>query len=719
VALAPLASACAAGPVPSRELTLRHVVLYQNGVGYFERAGALRDERLRLRFREREIDDVLKTLIVVEQGAGGGKKPSTVTALLPQKSPKLSEDPDETTWLDVVLSPRPTAELSIAYAVPTAAWKSAYRVVLPDQAAREKGALLQAWALIDNVSEEDWTGINLTLATGAPLTFSTNLRAPRFVKRPAAAGQEGESAATGPVLAERTAAPDRDGDGIPDAEDACPNEPGAPNVAPKQNGCPQATRVMVSHNEIRILQQVRFARDSDQIPAEGRPILDAVVTVLREHPDIRAMTIEGHASRGEKDPWGLAARRGGAVRAYLIARGVTTDLTVSAFGDTRPIADNSAEAGRVLNRRVEFRRVEGPPAPASPGAVSARRVEQTARASAISRDVSGMIRYDITHPVTIPRLSSTMVTIINEYVPGEDIFLFRPDAAVHGSDRYPLRAARIENRSNFGLQAGPVAIFGGGTFVGEGLIEKLDPGETAFIPYGVDSSTSVEVETLSDQSPARLVSVARGVMTVEDDFKATTRYRVTVGAQAPARLFLRHARKAGYEAAPLPPDTSTSSEAYLIPIPITPRKSSVLAVEERQVRRAELPILATEGPRLAAYLKGSALPPDVGKRLREIVTLRSEAGRLEREMEALRAQLGDLGQRSYELRESLRSIEKTPRAAALQQKLLDRLAEAAKQSDEASQKLAADNMALSEARAQLAESLRDLRVEPPAPRAGP
>src|SRR4051794_19215047 len=224
-ALLLLASGCAAASGPSRDLTLRHVVLYQNGVGYFERSGALRDERLRLRFREREIDDVLKTLIVVEQGAGGQKKPSTVTALLPQKSPKLSEDPEETTWLDVVLSPRPAADLSVAYAVPTAAWKSAYRVVLPDAGAKEKGALLQAWALIDNVSEEDWSGIDLTLATGAPLTFSTNLRAPRFVKRPEAGDLGGEPTATGPVLAERAGAPDRDGDGIPDAEDACPNEP--------------------------------------------------------------------------------------------------------------------------------------------------------------------------------------------------------------------------------------------------------------------------------------------------------------------------------------------------------------------------------------------------------------------------------------------------------------------------------------------------------------
>src|SRR4051794_27148391 len=136
--------------VPSRELALRHVVLYQNGVGYFERTGALRGDHLRLQFRSGELEDVLKTLVVVEGGAADpNKKPSTVTVLLPQASAEATAAADSPTSLDIVLSPRPSKELSIAYAVPTAAWKSAYRVILPEPGDSKKGVLLQAWALID------------------------------------------------------------------------------------------------------------------------------------------------------------------------------------------------------------------------------------------------------------------------------------------------------------------------------------------------------------------------------------------------------------------------------------------------------------------------------------------------------------------------------------------------------------------------------------------
>ena len=87
--------------------------------------------------------------------------------------------------VDIELS-RPVRDLIVSYAVPTAAWKTTYRVAMPERAG---GPLLfQAWAMIDNVSEESWDGVQLALATGAPLSFATDLRTPHFVPRPDATG---------------------------------------------------------------------------------------------------------------------------------------------------------------------------------------------------------------------------------------------------------------------------------------------------------------------------------------------------------------------------------------------------------------------------------------------------------------------------------------------------------------------------------------------------
>lgn len=177
----------AKGPSPS--LRLQHIVLYQNGLGYFERTGTMKSDRLSLRFREREVDDVLKSVVVVEQGLGPKDTPSTVSALLPRSG--RADGLEEPTELELVFSPRPTRPVSIAYAVPAAAWKATYRIILPTKEQKERQALLQAWALIDNVGDEDWNNVRVTLATGSPLSYASDLRSPTMMQRPELKGVYG------------------------------------------------------------------------------------------------------------------------------------------------------------------------------------------------------------------------------------------------------------------------------------------------------------------------------------------------------------------------------------------------------------------------------------------------------------------------------------------------------------------------------------------------
>lgn len=703
---------------PTNDLRLRHVVLYQNGIGFFERTGVLREDRLRLSFREREIDDVLKSIVVVEEGAGAGKRPSTVSARLPEAKEK-SGDRESSTVVDVFLSPRTNSPISLAYAVPTAAWKATYRVILPDERNRGAPALLQAWALIDNVSDEDWNGVMLTLATGAPMSFASDLRSPRFVARPDAGGRMIQPTTTGPVVAERTQAVDKDADGIVDADDACPSEPGPGD----KRGCPSYHReVLLSSNEIRIMQQVQFEKGSDVVSRASEPVLDAIAEVLRQNPSIKAVEIGGHVSNDEKDGWALSTRRAGAIQSALLKRGVATRLRVQAFGDTRAIAPNQTEEGRRKNRRVEFRVDEA--AEGEAAASGAKRgaaglsqidaVKRTGSAAAAPHDVAGAVRYDIYNAVSIPKRSSALVTIINDYVPGEDAYLFRPDASAPGSERHPMRAARIENRGNHGLQAGSVAVFSQGTFVGEGLIDRLSPGDKAMIPYALDSGTSVTVSSESTEKPVKLVSIARGVMIVENVSIVTTRYEIAAGKQTPARMFVRHARRTGYTAQALPPETETTQEAHLVPIPMTPGRTSVLTIEERMPLNAQLAFMEPEGARLGLYLAESPLAPEADKEVRELIAMRAQLAKLDEDIDALRQQLNDAGQRSGELRESLRAIERTPKADPLQKKLMDALTEVTVKIEKLSATLADKRASHAEKRARLVERLREVRLGLPA-----
>jgi hypothetical protein len=76
----------------------------------------------------------------------------------------------------------------VAYVAAAPLWKAAYRLSLPaagEDKAAGKGAL-QGWAVLENLSGEDWREVELTLASGAPVTLRQALYAPYFIDRPEA-----------------------------------------------------------------------------------------------------------------------------------------------------------------------------------------------------------------------------------------------------------------------------------------------------------------------------------------------------------------------------------------------------------------------------------------------------------------------------------------------------------------------------------------------------
>jgi outer membrane protein OmpA-like peptidoglycan-associated protein len=151
------------------------------------------------------------------------------------------------------------------------------------------------------------------------------------------------------------APPDRDGDGIPDADDSCPDEPG-----PAENhGCPTGTKqlVIVSANKVEILEQVRFATNKAIISAQSHHLLDQVASVLLSHPDLLLVQVEGHTDNTGSPLHNivLSQKRSEAVAAYLESKGVpAARLKAVGFGQGRPIATNTNPGGRAANRRVAF-----------------------------------------------------------------------------------------------------------------------------------------------------------------------------------------------------------------------------------------------------------------------------------------------------------------------------------------------------------------------------
>src|SRR5688572_27684576 len=190
---------CGGSVGPTAEMSLQRVVLYQNGLGYFERTGRIAQASLPLRFNAHEVDDVLATMTL----QSGGER-AVVSASVPQR--EADEADDDVVTLDLRPAEASQRELTLSYAVPTPAWRGSYRVVLPE--GRGEGeALFQIWALVHNSSPEDWNHVLLALSTAAPISYEVDQRTPEFVSRPNATGQLVAPPIRGPIVAETSRAP--------------------------------------------------------------------------------------------------------------------------------------------------------------------------------------------------------------------------------------------------------------------------------------------------------------------------------------------------------------------------------------------------------------------------------------------------------------------------------------------------------------------------------
>ena len=148
---------------------------------------------------------------------------------------------------------------------------------------------------------------------------------------------------------------DRDGDKVEDTLDNCPDEKG-----PMENaGCPEKERqlVIITKDKLVISDKIYFATAKATILPVSFGLLNQVASVLRAHPEITMVTIEGHTDdKGSaKLNRKLSLGRAKSVKAYLEHQGVDSSrLNALGFGPDRPADTNKTEAGRANNRRVEF-----------------------------------------------------------------------------------------------------------------------------------------------------------------------------------------------------------------------------------------------------------------------------------------------------------------------------------------------------------------------------
>ncbi len=763
LAIPGLAACAGRRPLPTvDDLDLDTVVLYRNGIGYFERHGKVDEDVLRIKVRKDQVNDLLKSLTVVDAdgqavsvsmpldpsswanaamailapgqgslaqvldalrgssitvkshggrivrgrvvmiersvnepdptlaaGSGSGSNGSTQAESLDWKLTVVSggrmhvvrlskitgitlHDGDLAIQLDrsldasagegmfqqveleIRLAGARTHDLTVSYVVASPMWKPTYRVVLPPEDGKDQAkakALLQGWAVVDNISGEDWREVSLSLTSGAPIAFQYDLHTPRSVPR-SDMTESGVDRQAAVALGEASwSQPEYEPAPEPEAEDVWGSLTG---------------------------EEIGEAYGVGGLGLTG--------------------TGMGGGGTGE-GTIGLGA--------YADA---PMDEAKKADKRSEYKPSPAATRGRDSGALAEASGFSGP-------SLDLESLRRSTLASARSARISGLTRIDLTVPVTIPDGTSTMVALINESIDAEETFLYRPGGAGYGYESNPYRVVRFTNSTDYVLEPGPIAIYSGGSFVGEGLSEAVGAGTSVTIPFAVEPNILVTSSTQYSGQEMKLTRIVRGVLEVESFYQSTTSYAVRAPSKAkPYDVLIRHPRAgSSYELAVRPERTEDLDGAWLVPVTIPANSTSAsLAIVEQTPSMLTLAIWDEQATELmVAFLAAPNLPAEARKQLQPILDVRREIGKIDTEVDGLRRQQYELQERADQTRMNLAAIKKDPKAGDLRAKLNKRLEEFSSDADTLGRKIVELESKRLEQQIELEDMIQDIDLRAP------
>jgi hypothetical protein len=616
--------------VRSDDSALGRVVVYRNGIAYYERLAEAEGGKVTLAVPMDKVDDFLKSLTVTEVGTG-----KTVPVSYPTQGSTLGNVVEMT----IQLPPGTGKDLQISYITDSPAWKPSYRVVVGD----DDKVQVQGWAIVDNTSGEDWNQVRVGVGASSALSFRYDLRSVMHVHRETLGGQQAFVQA--PPLGGATHKPAEEGGVL-----LALNEQQLPAPA----GHPLAMEEMAS-DELQAAVAVRMPT------AAGMP-----ARAIRENETAKAIT---DAPVEDQRIQGLANRL------------KTSKEVVKVEGYAPPggTPDQGLEqANRVRNRLVELGVAPDRVQVGNAGVVAGKQgveLKMVSKGEEVGADglPVGESHFDSGVPMTVAKGTSAMVAVLDQATEGEVVYVYNPDAD-RGDAHFAFKAVRFKNPTESTLETGPVTVYGSARFIGEGLTEAIPPKATALIPFALDRQVKVDRTQETRDELARLMQVKAGVLTAEVRHLRTTHLEATNRSHKPVTVFLRYDLPAGWTLGKAPAVYEEQGEARLFAVELPAGTSQKIEIEAYTPLTRTVDLRSTVGMDLVrSWVKDQQGNDTFAASLKQILSVYAEIGQHHAQIEALRLRMDELRTRAEELTVQVERLETTRTGDLLRTQLAAKL----------------------------------------------
>ena len=295
-------------------------------------------------------------------------------------------------------------------------------------------------------------------------------------------------------------------------------------------------------------------------------------------------------------------------------------------------------------------------------------ISQGVTSVAEAGDVGELFRYDIDTPVSIERQRSAMLPIVNHPVEASKVSIYNRD--VHA--KHPLNGIRLKNTSELHLMQGPITLFDGGAYAGDGKIAALPAGAERLVSYAMD--LDVEVAPTSEAKSRKLVTVklVDGMLHATHQHFRSWKYVIKNSGDGAKTVLVEHPLQPNWELVDPKQADETTRDRYRFAVEATTDESAELVVKERRIVKQVSAIGNFGEQQLQFYYDSSEVSDAVKDALQEIQHRQATIASMAQKKQSLQSELAVIESEQNRIRKNMQQL---PRDSQLYKRYVNKFSE--------------------------------------------
>jgi hypothetical protein len=286
-----------------------------------------------------------------------------------------------------------------------------------------------------------------------------------------------------------------------------------------------------------------------------------------------------------------------------------------------------------------------------------------------TRELGDLFEYKLKDRVTIRKNQSALVPILQSRIDAEKVSVWNP------SDSSVLQALWVNNTSDFTLDGGSFNVLEGDAFAGEGLMDAIKPGEKRLLSYAADLGVLVDAKQRADNQHVTKVIIAHGTMTQSTQERQENTYTIRNRDTAPRALVIEHPARPGWKLTDDEKPAESSASYHRFRLTLEPKKTTTLVVKEYRPIMNSYQLTNVTDSQIKFFLEQKMISPDVEKALRRIVAQKNDIAVIEAVITGGRAQVSSISDDQQRVRENMKALKGSAEEKALVERYVRELNE--------------------------------------------